>query len=848
MQTPVVLITVSFIAGIVLGRGVLFFPFSISLLTFFLLICLTFLARTRGLSARHLLLIAVPTVAGLVSYVYSAAFFPSHHYTRVFSFDKVPHEITGNIVSPIDRDPDRIAFTISAHSIDARAVSGSMRVSVRDAATDAGVGDTVRITGRVYQPRGFKNPGGFDYPAYLAQSGVYATVSVKDAGSVEIIRPGRGPFRTIQDWREKIRRAFMEKTTGPGSAILQAMVLGEEGGLTDEMRDRFMTAGVTHIISISGSHLGMLAVFCFALIRGLMFLLPEPLYHRLTLHADPGKLAAWLTLPLVVFYTLLAGGQVATVRSLAMISAALAAIIFDRENALMHSLAVAALLILLVNPQAAFDISFQLSFISVANIGFVVTLWSGLHIHGGSRLQKLRNNAVLLVLISLCTSLATGPLVAYYFNQFSFAGVISNMVVVPFAGIVVVPLGLLSGVLSLFFHFLPFSSVNQFAGDRFYDTVTLFSRLPFAEFHPRSPATAWLALYAVFVISTAGIVRSLLLNRFRPLEFSAGISRARVVTASLSGAALLVLLLLPLAAPNRSRITYVDVGQGDCALIELAAGRNILIDGGGTRDDRFDMGRRVLAPFLWNRGVRALDLVVLSHPHPDHMNGLKFILKKFRTAGVWVSGLEGGQPGYGNFQRIIAERGIPCTVASAETGTFVTGEAMLSVLHPAPDFVPRVKRAYAAENSRSLVVRLEMNGNVFLFPGDIEADAEAALARSGRDLTCDLLKVPHHGSKSSSTEDFVGAVRPKAAVVSVGKDNSYHHPSQEVIERYEQRGARVYRTDRDGAVIVSVDNDGLHIVPWEACILERISFDKPGLWGKTERENWRRLGIRTWET
>jgi len=270
---------------------------------------------------------------------------------------------------------------------------------------------------------------------------------------IEILDYGSGvDARTIE---------YKTSTSGDGSAILQAMVLGEEGRLTDELRDRFMAAGVTHIISISGSHLGMLAVLCFGLIRGLLFMMPERFYHRLTLHADPKHIASWLTLPLVVFYTLLAGGQVATVRSLVMIAAGLFAIVFDRENALMHSLAVAALFILIASPQAVFDISFQLSFLSVMVIGYVVSLWSELQFKAETRFQKIRNSAVFLVIISLSTNLAAGPLVAYYFNQVSFAGIVSNLVIVPFAGMVIVPLGLFSGVLSLFTHHLPLAGADR---------------------------------------------------------------------------------------------------------------------------------------------------------------------------------------------------------------------------------------------------------------------------------------------------------------------------------------------------------------------------------------------------
>jgi len=846
MQTPVIAITLAYIAGLIVGRGFLYFPFATALIAFIAPAASSVLVRTGTMTLRRLLFTAFPVLAGMTLYLYAAAWFPVDHYTRVAAFDEARHEIIGQVASPLDRDPGRISFVLAAREIDGVPVSGRMRVHVRDEQAGIGYGDVVRATGKMFQPRGFQNPGGFDYADYLAQRGIYAGVSVRDNRALEVLLPGRGIFRTIQDWRERIRQAFVANAVGPGAAILQAMVLGEEGGLTDEIRDRFMTAGVTHILSISGSHLGLVAVVCFALIRWALFLLPEPWYHRLTLRVDPKKVAAWLTLVPVTFYALLAGGQTATIRSLIMILAALAAVILDRENGLGRALASAALLILVADPQAVFDISFQLSFLSVASIGSVVTLWNDLGLPRRSLLEKTRNNIVLLIVISLSTTIATGPLVAFYFNQFSAAGIISNMIVVPFAGIAVVPLGLASGILSLFSGRLALPGLNQFFADAFYGVVTFFSRLPGAEFRPPAPGLFWLAAYAVFILSSARYCRAKLLYAFKPLESSANVPRSSVIGMAVSGAALAVTMALSLVPAHEARVSFIDVGQGDCALVELPSGRNILIDGGGTYDNRFDIGRRVVAPWLWNRGIRNLDYVVLSHPHPDHMNGFLFIVKKFTVAHVW-SNTEGlTTPAYAGLRRIITERGMSFRVAAGgEPPTLLDG-AEMRVLHPAPAFRPTGKKAYAVENSRSLVVLVSLQGGKFLFTGDIQADAEVLLAREKQGLACDVLKVPHHGSSSSSTGAFVSAVRPQAAIISVGAGNRYRQPSEDVIARYESIGAKVYRTDEDGAVTVRIGKVGLAVTAWAKMVLKRITLDETRAWLNVERENWKRVWERIW--
>jgi competence protein ComEC len=294
-----------------------------------------------------------------------------------------------------------------------------------------------------------------------------------------------------------------------------------------------------------------------------------------------------------------------------------------------------------------------------------------------------------------------------------------------------------------------------------------------------------------------------------------------------------------------TEVRFPDVGQGDCALITFSSGKTVLIDGGGTRDNRFDIGRRVLAPYLWNQGIRALDLVILSHPHPDHMNGLLFILRKFPVAEVWESGLDTDLPGHEEFRRIIAEKNIPLRLVSADEPPIALGDAEFTILHPGRTFTVHDRKAYAAENNRSLVVRIKSDGRTFLFTGDIGSAAEQALMRKARDLKSDFVKIPHHGSRSSSSEAFVNAIRPEIGMFTVGKGNPYRHPSDEVVSRYENVGARIYRTDTDGAVVVRILRNRLEVMTWNDLLINRIGLRDRGTWGTTEQENGRRLLIRT---
>src|SRR3990172_5661795 len=206
---PVILITLSFLSGLLLGHAALYFPFTMTVLALAALLVSGLVVRSERLSLRQLALSAVPCVLGIASFIYSAACLPPDHYTRLIPAEEAAkHTMTGRIVSPLDRDPGRTSFIVALRELDSAPASGRVRVNVRDEQTDLGLGDAIRLFGRLYGPRGHNNPGGFGYPAFLAARGIYGTASLKDSGSIELVHRGRGIFRTIQDWRERIRRSF----------------------------------------------------------------------------------------------------------------------------------------------------------------------------------------------------------------------------------------------------------------------------------------------------------------------------------------------------------------------------------------------------------------------------------------------------------------------------------------------------------------------------------------------------------------------------------------------------------------------------------------------------------------
>ena len=257
-------------------------------------------------------------------------------------------------------------------------------------------------------------------------------------------------------------------------------------------------------------------------------------------------------------------------------------------------------------------------------------------------------------------------------------------------------------------------------------------------------------------------------------------------------------------------MTFLDVGQGDAAVVEAPGGAVMLVDGGGSREGQFDPGARIVEPFLRARGIGRLDVIALSHPHPDHLNGLFRIAERFAVGAFWSSGDDGRNPEYARFRALAAARGIATPIVTDAP----LGPARIVPLGP---FVndERGERIGAPEgltvNDASLVLRVSFAGRAVLFPGDLEADGEGELTGRrdvGQQVAADVLKVPHHGSRTSSSPELLGAVQPRLAIASLGWRNQFHFPAPEVLARYQAAGARLLRTDVDGAITLTIAPDG----------------------------------------
>jgi competence protein ComEC len=527
------------------------------------------------------------------------------------------------------------------------------------------------------------------------------------------------------------------------------------------------------------------------------------------LATDISKVAALITILPVTAYCFIAGSHIATLRATIMVITYLISIVLDRRNDLWNTLSLAALLILTFSPSSLFDISFQLSFISViAIISLSPPCASFLFRHTHDPLtpklvwwKSAVRRITLFLIITTAAMIGTAPIVALYFNQLSPWGLLSNCIIIPLVGFLVVPLGLLTALLSLFHQPLALwgTHLMQVLLALTLKVVHFFAALPFADYRTTTPTLLEIVLFY------AGVVCLLQLKKSQIARWSL----ALITLAFIADQAFWYyqVRLNPLL-----RITAIDVGQGEATLVQFPYGKTMLIDGGGFSRSTFDIGAKVVAPVLWHKKIKHIDLVVLSHPHPDHLNGLVSLVKNFKVDEVWTNGEHITSEAFEALNGIIAEKGIRKLKVSSAQAYRTLGDITLEVLHPPPFAVyTSDKPSHTLINNHSLVVRLVYKKVSILFTGDICEAAERDLLKNSSNLKSTILKVPHHGSKTSSSLPFLRAVDPSIAILSVGHNNIFRLPNPAILKRYQDRGCKLLRTDRDGAISIETDGSTVRI-------------------------------------
>jgi len=843
---------VAYVFGLFLGPYLAFFPYSFLSGLLLVTVFLAWFEYRRVLTPSTGVLIFALLVVGIGQNYWTSLAQDQSEIKPAINGELI--SITGTIVAPVRYTLDGIVCIVEAQSWTFQGNrfqgKGRIRVSWREPGEPPAYGNQVQFMGKLREPYGTHNPGGFDYGRYLKRQGIHAVTTLRGAGAMQILHAPVSGMRSlvwerVDHWRKAIHDAAVASLTNPALGLFLGMVLGEQSFIEPDVRDAFMASGTVHILSISGSHLGLLSVLIFAVVRGGMRLLPASWVERLALRFTATRCALLVTLPVVSFYAALAGAEMATVRSWIMILVFGIGVWFGRTKNIATGLAVAAFLMLIPHPEAVYDISFQLSYLSVAAMAIVI--WSQLkdeesllvkevvpRLGGNPGVQGLWKNTKTAWKISLAVSVATLPLVAFYFHQIPWLGLVANLLVVSLVGVVIIPLGLSSGISALVMgaDTIPFAGLNQ----RVFETLTFFvgsiAKIPGAEWYVASPT---ILAMLIFFLVMAGVY-----------------GRPASPIVRWGGIAILTGLVCYWAwsprsgwVPGQVQVTFLDVGQGDATLIELPDGQTILIDGGPAYS-RLDMGRAVIGPALWNKGIRRLDHVIATHPQWDHVGGFPWVLRTFDVGQYWSNGITREEVFYQRLQSVLQQRGIRASIAAEGQEVLRPGPCSMKVLNP-----PVISHSFMTAspsvsggsflNNQSVVTRLECGSHSFLLTADAEHEALELMAKHSNGVSAKVVKIPHHGAKSSLNLHWVDLLKAESFVVSVGNQNRYGHPAPEVVQAYRQKNSPIYQTDRDGAVwfTASYGDRGLTTQTAREKELVPVSFGT-GVW-MGEYMNWRRL-------
>lgn len=685
-------------------------------------------------------------------------------------------------------------------------INGKLLLTAKHKLEHLNYGDRLRFSARIRNPRNFNNPGGFDYRKYLALKGILVTASIEDGREiVKVEETTLNPIlKKVETYRTQIRAFLSANLDSPVSEIAKALILGEKGEIPKDLRERFSSAGVAHILAISGLHCGIIALVCFFLIKNIL-----KCSTRFMLSTDISKVSAFATLTPVITYCLIAGHGVATVRATIMVITYLTAIIIGREEDLWNTLAVAAFLILIFSPSSLFDISFQLSFVSVVSILYLTPrLSSFLFQHSKDPLEPPPSwwktiiiRITLFLIVTTSAIIGTAPLSAFYFNHFTPWGFLTNLIIIPLVGFVVVPLELLTSFFLFLYQPLAIFTINivQPIIMLSISVVELFNQLPYADYRTATPTLLEMILF------------------YLALFFLVNIKKSKQIRYGLAIVSMVFILnqafwyyqnnLSPLL-----RITSIDVGQGESTLIQFPKGSTMLIDGGGFYDNSFDVGGLVVAPVIWKKKIKQIDYLVLSHPHPDHLNGLVSIAGMFKANEVWTNGEKVDTEPFQEFEKIISEMKTRHIIIDSEHPDRIVSGVRIEFLHPSKtDWHDRSTIDHSEINNHSLVIKLTYKDISMLFTGDIYQEVERELIHTENNLRSTILKVPHHGSATSSSLPFLKKVQPQIALFNVGFENIFNLPSHKILERYKKENCQIFRTDQDGAITIETDGSCINI-------------------------------------
>lgn len=719
--------------------------------------------------------------------------------------------LRGLVVDAPERTDEATRFTLEVDTLfgerDTAAVEGRTRVTLRPSpwAEKTGTfpkvhqGDVLRLRGSLRLAPGLRNPGGFDYGAYLARRGICCTVYVGNPDRIVVRGDRRGVLgTTLVVVREHVRRQIERYVPSAGGrAVLRALLLGDRSRVTDAQRDRFAKTGLMHLLAVSGLHVFLVGMVLYVLLR--------PLLMRLHLRWRTVEgTRATFTIAVLGFYMLLTGGRPSVVRAVIMATLFIGGILFQRSAHPLNTLGVAALVLLAIRPPALFDVGFQLSMGAVASIVTLNPRFLEM-VPGWYRGSEVSEWLISTVTVSAAAILGTAPVLLYHFGWVSAAGLLLNVVGIPCTG-----LALSAAILAAVT-----GGVWAIAGAAFGSAADLFVQTLLATSRYGAEWFSWAGLR--MAVPDPWALGALVAGLIALAQWPRPRNRWRwIIVGSLLAAVSVWGAVTEKGAAPTLDVLFFDVGQGDAVLVSTPGNRHVLVDT-GPHSPGGGAAKFAVLPYLQRWGIERLDVVAISHSDEDHLGGLPALLREVSVGRVVHNGRPADTELYTETRRLLDQKDVPQQVVQRGDTLAVDPSVRIQILSP-----PRrpARRGIEGENDASVVLHLGYGEVEILLPGDVESAAERDLVRTyGQQLESRVVKVPHHGSTTSSSPNFVRAVSGKArkshAIVSVGQDDQYGMPSEDVLSRWERHGVNVHSTAQEGAVWMRTDGEEVWQKHWK---------------------------------
>lgn len=782
-RRPALRFALLFAAGILLASRVFCPPVWMFILTASgVLFCLVLSRNNRQIAASIVLQCSI-VVLGILLQTLQRSDFQRRELTSTVANEWVG--LFGSIESEPVRQDSRITYVVVTDSIARQEaiVPVSRRIMVvqylangEHPSENLLLGRRVKVEG-ILSPFPFqRNPGEFDYAKYLALQEIEGVVVVK--GKHHITGLGNSTVRSLRTYLYTVQHALhqsIDDLHGPRhSSFLKGIVFGYRGEIPADVKQSFIDTGTIHILAVSGSNVAFVAFILYSFFG----------FLRLS-----RRIVGVLTILGLVSYMVITGSSPSVVRATIMAIVIICGTLFERKADIYNSISVAALLLLFWNTENLFDVGFQLSFAAVLSIVFFYPRLELLVKRIPEKYEEIKRIDVVFKLfaVSLAAQLGTIPFIVYYFGRISIVSLVANIVVVPMSG-----LSTFIAAAEIGFSFLShgiahlYAAANDFLVWFLLGFVKQAASVSFAylETWQMSPAVA-IAYYA-FVLGVFHIHRAHIRTWMLILVLAVGNG---VLCADIWSAAHSIL-----------RVTCIDVGQGDALLLDFPNGKRMLIDAGPS-SRRFDAGARTIVPLLKRKGVARLDYFLITHRHSDHIGGAASVLQSLQIDTLLAASPDSGGGWGKRIFEIAKMRNVWIKILNTGQQIQIDDRVRLYVLNPSAG-----EAKEETHNNTSIVLKVVYGGSSILLEGDAEAAVEKRMAaRYGVFLASDAFKAGHHGSASSTCEEFIGTVRPRTAIISVGTNNGFGHPSRSTLQMLARHSIDVHRTDKSGAVILESD-------------------------------------------